>query len=132
MLSSPHGVDTTCELSIVQLSPCSFTPISPFEDTSYHKPAVHHEGWQVAIMRRHDVKTLFERCLVILIGHAAIQIIRHHSLHIAQWQVPTSRFFHDSYAPINIGRIAILRQVRRNFGNVGACIKSLMAHQHAV
>ena len=100
-------------------------------NTSHHKPDVHEACRHETIVTAHHAEPFLERCTVVGCCHAAIEKVDYHTSHIAHGQTAAACFTHDAYAPVDIGRIAIVEIIRCLLGKVGACIKRLMTHQHA-
>ena len=85
-----------------------------------------------AIVATHDVEALVERGLVVLGGGTFLGIVGYYHADVQQGQSQTVGFAHDANAPVDIGRVLVLRVILYVLGNVDSCIESLMANEHAV
>ena len=83
-------------------------------------------------MASHDAETLEERSAVVLVGHAAIEVVGNHFRQAQELQMLALGTLHDAYAPVDVGREAVAQVVRLGTGYVCAGVERLVAHQHAV
>jgi hypothetical protein len=56
------------------------------EDRAHNEPKVHAKSREETIVAAHHAESLFQRRPMVLIGSAAIQIVRHHTIHLLQLQ----------------------------------------------
>ena len=69
---------------------------------------------------------------MVLLCHAAIEIIRQHHARVLHLQMLALSLFHYTHTPVEVCRKAIAGVVGRGTGDISAGIECLMAHQHAV
>ena len=106
--------------------------LSFLENGSHYKPKVHAYGEEESVVAAHHIEALDERGSMVLVGHASVEIVDHHLRQTQQCQMLAFGSLHDAYAPVDIGREAVAQVVRFGLGEVGTCIESLMAHEHAM
>ena len=83
-------------------------------------------GGQCAVVVTHDGKALLERGSVVTCCFAFVEVVDKRKVRIEQ----LIGLLHSAYAPIYIGRIAILQVILRR--NITTGNKGLMAHQHTI
>lgn len=96
------------------------------------KPCVHGKRREESVMASHDAETLEERSAVVLVGHAAIEVVGNHFRQAQELQMLALSTLHDAYAPVDVGRKAVAQVVRLGTCYVCAGVERLVAHQHAV
>ena len=109
-----------------------FGGLSLLENGSHYKPKMHAYGHEQPVVAAHHVEALDERSTMVLVGHASVEIVDHHLRQTQQCQMLAFGTLHDAYAPVDIGREAVAQVVGFGLGEVGTCIESLMAHEHAM
>ena len=83
-------------------------------------------------MMLHHPITLPERLAVVECCLTLFGIVDHHHVQVLQRHILLGSRLHDTDAPVNIGRIAILQVVGCGNGKVGTGIESLMTDEHAM
>ena len=68
---------------------------------------------------------------MVLGGLSLLHIQRHHSLYPSQRSFQALCLAHHTDAPVDIGRVTVTRVVRYLAGDIAACVKGLVAHQHS-
>ena len=84
------------------------------------------DGGNRAVVMAHDGKSLFERGSVMARCFAFVEVVDKCEVRIEQ----LIGLLHAAYAPIHIGRIAVLQIVHG--GYIATGYKSLMTHQHTI
>ena len=103
-------------------------PQASFKHSSYNEPGVHCQRCQQSVVAAHDVKTLHERRPVVLGRLPFALVVGHGCMYVDERQPHASGLLHYTYAPVNVGRMAVTQVVREAPGYVRACVESLMAH----
>ena len=83
------------------------------EDGAHNEPKVHAKCRKEAIVRTQHAESFFQRRPMVLVGGAAIQIVRHHAIHLLQLHAFAFGFFHDADTPVNVCRVAVIEIIGR-------------------
>ena len=91
-----------------------------------------YDGLQETIVVSHHSEAFLQGVTMVLGGVATLFEVSQDGMRIDQRHLTLLCLLHNTNAPVDIGRMAILQVIRALAGNLCAHIESLMAHQHTL
>lgn len=90
------------------------------------------DGSRPAIVAPHKAETFQEGTAMVLGRESFAQVVGEDEVGVEEAQATAFGSFHDTDAPVVVGRVAVTEVIELGTGNVGAHVETLVADQHAL